>query len=423
MDENKLRCVVGSVDHGKPATIRFYGRVDEYSSKTFNEEFLWLQDVIRPSKITVSINSEGGSVLSGMGTYSIIQNCPIPVDTIVEGIAASMGSILWAAGDQGYMRDYSILMIHNPFVCGDMEDGDAPVVDAFRKQIEMVYMKRFGLSQDRVREIMDGDQGCDGTYFDAQKAVEAGILPADHVLETPRQVRDAIYGMVAELSDAASMRVAFQNVLNVTSLDGIAKPTIGNGTINNQITDNSDLKTMEEKDLKFNSIRAQLGMEESTDVSVVIGRVNDLLGVEAKLKETQAALNDMKIQKEGLDAQLDNVKGELADVKGELQGYKDAEKAQRDAAIEAFVDAAIADGKINAEAKGKWIEMSQMNFDMVQDTLNSIASREKISVAIASDASNVENAKSGMTDAEAELQKKVADVVGKDFKFNKLADL
>lgn len=44
------------------------------------------------------------------GTFSIIQQCPIEVETIVEGLAASMASVLWAAGTRSYMRDYSILI-------------------------------------------------------------------------------------------------------------------------------------------------------------------------------------------------------------------------------------------------------------------------------------------------------------------------
>lgn len=117
MKTEKFKYVVGETKPNEPAYMRMYGRIDEYSARNFNDEFLWLQDYVKPSKIVISINSEGGSVLHGMGTYSIIQNSPIETETIVEGLAASMGSVLWAAGTRAYMRDYSILMIHNPFLC------------------------------------------------------------------------------------------------------------------------------------------------------------------------------------------------------------------------------------------------------------------------------------------------------------------
>ena len=77
--------------------------------------FLWVESYIKPSKIRVLINSSGGSVLYGMSIFSVIRNSSIPTECINEGLAASMGSIVWAAGDKSLMRDYAILMIHNPF--------------------------------------------------------------------------------------------------------------------------------------------------------------------------------------------------------------------------------------------------------------------------------------------------------------------
>ena len=144
------------------------------------------------------------------------------------------------------------------------------------------------------------------------------------------------------------------------------------------------------------------------------------MDAEKKVKDIQNSFNELKIQKEGVDAQLSNVKNELEDVKNELKVYKDAEVAKRNEEIEAFIENAISDGKIDAGAKEKWVEMSQSNFEVVQDTLNSIPKREKISEKIASDEANVKNAKEDMTDAEKELSIKVEAAVGKDFEFKKL---
>ena len=116
MDAENLKYVVGKAEEGQPAIIRFFSAVDEYSVRCFNDEFLWLQDYVKPSKIIVMINSEGGSVLYGMSTFSVIRSCPIEVDCVIEGIAASMASVIWAAGDNLYMHDYSLLMIHNPSI-------------------------------------------------------------------------------------------------------------------------------------------------------------------------------------------------------------------------------------------------------------------------------------------------------------------
>mgnify|MGYP001718348968 CR=1 FL=1 len=130
---NTLQYVVGEAKAGQPAVIRFFGRVTEETTSRFNDEFDFLENIIRPSCIRVLINSEGGSVLYGMSTYSTIANATVDTECIIEGVAASMASIIWAAGKRSLMRDYAILMIHNPMLPDD--DGGEPsdMVTAFTK--------------------------------------------------------------------------------------------------------------------------------------------------------------------------------------------------------------------------------------------------------------------------------------------------
>jgi ATP-dependent protease ClpP protease subunit len=450
MKTEQFKYVVGEANSGEPAYMRFYGRIDEYSARNFNDEFLWLQDYVKPSKIIISINSEGGSVLHGMGTYSIIQNSPIETETIIEGLAASMGSVLWAAGTRSYMRDYSILMIHNPFLASDKcktqdkckpEDGCKPkckckpkcedddeedddddnrqMIEAFRKQIETIYTKRFGLSQDKVREIMEGKKGCDGTYFDAKQAVKAGIIPASNVIKTSKQVCTKVKNQIEGLVEASEIQEMMASIN--AELCGI-KPLENASSIpnKNQIQNFNSQAKMNEQEIAFGSVCAQLGLETTAGIADVVNSINALKETAKKLTDIQGAYDALKIQKEGLDAQLTNVKDELTTVKAELQTYKDAEKAQHDAEIAQFVDTAIADGKIKAEAKSMWVEMAQTNFEMVKNTLNSIDKQEKISEKIATNPANVQDAANGMTEAEKRMQAAVAEIVGADFQFNTL---
>ena len=66
------------------------------------------------------------------------------------------------------MRDYAILMIHNPMLPDD--DGGEPsdMVTAFTKQIETIYRETVRPESGACAGIMDGQAGKDGTYFDAQ---------------------------------------------------------------------------------------------------------------------------------------------------------------------------------------------------------------------------------------------------------------
>ena len=131
---------------GEVATLRFYGKITETSAAHFNEEFDYAESC-SPSLIRVLINSEGGSVLHGMSIYSTIRNSRIPTECINEGMAASMGSVLWAAGERSLMRDYAILMIHNPFLPSAEDERANDMVTAFTLQIRTIYRKRFGLTE------------------------------------------------------------------------------------------------------------------------------------------------------------------------------------------------------------------------------------------------------------------------------------
>lgn len=421
MKTDELKYVVGEAQEAKPVYMRFYGRINEESTRQFNDEFLWVQDYVKPSKIVISINSEGGSVLYGMGTFSIIQQCPIEVETIIEGMAASMASVLWAAGTRSYMRDYSILMIHNPFVREENASPDSEqIVKAFQKQIETVYHKRFGLTKEKIREIMDGKEGCDGTYFDARSAVSAGILPADHVLKTSKQVCTKVKNQIEGVVEAGALQKIMASIN--AELEDFKPLDVSDSIPNqNQINNSNSKETMDkEQEFAFGSVCAQLGLEKDSEVSTVITRIDALKNAEKKAREIQASYDSLKIQKEGVDAQLTNVQNELTTVKEELQNYKDAEEAQHKADIEQFVENAISEGKISPNAKSKWVEMAANNFEMVQETLNSIPKRDKISTEIANDPANVENAKNQITEAEKKMAKAVEAVVGPDFKFRTL---
>ena len=85
MDTEKFKNIVGEAKNGGIATIRFFGKVTEDSTTQFNYEFDYLENVVRPSLIRVLINSEGGSVLYGMGTYSTIQRVWPPLWVRLSG--------------------------------------------------------------------------------------------------------------------------------------------------------------------------------------------------------------------------------------------------------------------------------------------------------------------------------------------------
>lgn len=418
MDVNKLKYVVGKADKNEPAIIRFFGPVDSYTTQCFNEEFLWLQNCVQPSKIIVLINSDGGSIMYGMSTFSIIQSCPIEVDCVIEGIAASMGSVIWAAGDNLYMHDYSILMIHNPFIY-DMDSDDESIknmINAFKGQLETIYQKRFGLSKDEVKRIMDGEGEADGTYFNAEEAVKAGILPSNNILKTSKQVRDKVKNQIEGITSASSLRDIMASMTEELNENKLIEKLVAIHSQNEQ--NFQEHKIMENKEnVSFGAVCAQLGFSSDVPVANVSNRITDLLKAESDLQEVKSQLSEMQIKYQGKEAEVKNISDELAEVKASLQKYQDAEKAALEAEIDNTVQAAIEAGKIEESAKESWIAMANTNFEMVKATLASIPCREKISQEIANDTENISHVQDAMKTAEEKMAEKVEAVVGKiDFK-------
>lgn len=426
MEEKEFKHIVGQAIENKPAVIRFYGPVNSETTACFNNEFLWLQNYVRPSKILVLINSEGGSVVAGMSTFSVIQSCPIETHCVIEGIAASMGSIVWAAGSKLFMHDYSILMIHNPFINSEdtQDETTQNMLKAFRGQLETIYQKRFGIDKAKVREIMDGDGNADGTYLSAKEAVKAGILPAKNVIHTSEAVRADIKSKLEGVESATSIRDIMAAIADEVEENKLIEKTLAILEQNKQ--NNQYQQVMNEKELTFDSVSAQLGIAKDAPVASVPARIAELIKAEKELADVkaqrdsvQAELDQLKIQHKGKEAEVANLTDKLTDVEGKLKTYQDAEAAEKAARIEDMVDAAIKDGKISADSKTEWVAMAQSNFTMVEKTLAAIAPREVISKEIADDTANIADAKNSMTTAEKEVEAKLKEAIGSEFKFRK----
>lgn len=417
MEAKDLKLIVGAAKPEEPAVIRLFGEINATNVQAFINEFLFLQNEVKPSKIAVLINSEGGSVVDGMSAYSTIANSPIATDCVVEGIAASMGSIIWAAGDNLYMHDYSLLMIHNPFCAyRDTEDPTTQAtVAAFKKQISTIYEKRFRMSRDTVAAIMDGENGADGTFFTARAAVKAGILPKGNIISTAPIIKSEMEELTQKASAAHGM-AEMGEIVKAIAAKLECVPDV-KADIQEDIKDKPNRKKkMAENEMLYGAVAAQLGLQSDAPVSAVAERVSQLLKAESLLEDANANLTQTEIKLQGKTAELKNAAERLAEVENLLKKYQDAEEAARNAEMGAVIDAAVKAGKIADEAKASWMELAKKDFEMVKATLESIQGSVKISEEIATDADNVKDAQAAMTEAEDLMRKKVAEVVGKDMK-------
>lgn len=97
--------------------IRLDGQVDGGMAAVFQAAVMLLTSDNNPKKdqpIQVIINSPGGSVFDGLAMYDLMRSVDVEIQTVVSGMAASMGSILLCAGDKRAATPSAQVMIHQP---------------------------------------------------------------------------------------------------------------------------------------------------------------------------------------------------------------------------------------------------------------------------------------------------------------------
>lgn len=143
---------------------------EETSATSFRDALKELGDV---STINLSINSGGGSVFDGIAIYNMLKSHKATVNVYVEGLAASIASVIAMAGDTITMRSGSMMMVHMPWTLsqGNAEEmrKTADTLEKTGDSIVDIYSERTGISSDDIRNIMS-----DETWLSAEEAVEQG---------------------------------------------------------------------------------------------------------------------------------------------------------------------------------------------------------------------------------------------------------
>lgn len=155
---------------------------------TAQDFYSQLRSLGKVSEIRLSISSNGGDVSTGFAIYNMLNRHPAAKVVTVEGIAASMASVIAMSGDTVKMPSNAMLMIHNPWgsVAGKGEEiisfGEALKVMA--RNIANTYRVRTGLGIAEIRKMMNYE-----TWLSAAEAVAMGF--AD-IIEKPQKAEASI---------------------------------------------------------------------------------------------------------------------------------------------------------------------------------------------------------------------------------------
>jgi ATP-dependent Clp endopeptidase proteolytic subunit ClpP len=246
------------------------------------------------SPINLHINCVGGDVFDGMAIYNILKKRTATTTVYIEGIAASMGSVIALAADKVVMAENSLFMIHNAWGGANGEAKDmiktATLLNKISDEIADIYMKKTNLSYDEVKGMMDEE-----TWLNAEEALDLGFIDS--------------------ISDAIKIAAKY----NVSKFKNITSEEI-----KNKLSINLKSKTMTEElkkwfNGKIEDIIARVKSDDSNvdaEVAVTISDEAEILNkfsdLEGKTTELSGSITDLEGEKETLTEEVERLNALLS---------------------------------------------------------------------------------------------------------------
>ncbi|KAM3242407.1 hypothetical protein ACQJBY_054832 [Aegilops geniculata] len=166
----------------KERIVCIHGPIADETASLVVAQLLFLESENPLKPISLYINSPGGVVTAGLAIYDTMQYIRCPVNTICIGQAASMGSLLLAAGARGERRALpnARVMIHQPSGGAQGQATDIAIqakeILKLRDRLNKIYAKHTGQNIDKIEQCMERD-----LFMDPEEAREWGLI--DEVIE------------------------------------------------------------------------------------------------------------------------------------------------------------------------------------------------------------------------------------------------
>ena len=159
--------------------ILIYEDIDEFwgvGAETFRSDLFSFGG----SDVSVKINSRGGDVFEGLAMFNAMRDYAGHITTQIDGLAASIASIVALGGDEVIAHESTHVMIHDPwtFAMGSASDlrKTADVLDKIGETLARIYQQKSGKDLDEIKTLMN-----DETWFSASEAKDFGLI--DEVIE------------------------------------------------------------------------------------------------------------------------------------------------------------------------------------------------------------------------------------------------
>ena len=210
-------------DEAEALSIKIYDEIGDdgwgggITTETINEQLQNAND----KPLNIYINSYGGEVFEGFAIYNTLKNYKGYKTVYVDGIAASIASVIAMCGNKVVMNKASMLMIHNAsgLAYGNADEMKKVVnaLEQINEVIRGVYMAKTGMDEDTIKNLMDNE-----TYLKPQEALDYGFI--DEILEEEKQIDNtAMTNLMDSFTNRINQLREIKNIcLETPTQDGVS---------------------------------------------------------------------------------------------------------------------------------------------------------------------------------------------------------
>lgn len=188
------------VKEDQTADIYIYDEIGGWgiSARRFTEDLISLGNL---SHINLHIHSPGGEVFDGIAIYNQLKNHSATITVYIDGLAASMASVIAMVGDTVIMPKNAMMMIHKPWGVswGDANDMReyADLLDKLENVLIPAYVAKTGKTTEEITAMLEQE-----TWLDGDECVEHGF--ADKVIEPVKAMASLTSKRIEEFSSMPS---------------------------------------------------------------------------------------------------------------------------------------------------------------------------------------------------------------------------
>ena len=273
---------------------------DEIGSYGVNaQSFIEEIKAYRKKPMNLHINCVGGDVFDGMAIYNVIKKRTAETTVYIEGIAASMGSVIALAADNVVIAENSLFMIHNAWggAMGEASEmrKTANLLEKISNEIADIYVKKTKLPYDKVKDMMDEE-----TWLNADEALELGFVDS---------ISDAI--KVAAKYDVSKFKnITNEEIVNKLNVNLKSKKMTDElkNWFNNKVDDIIARVKSEKSENK--------GVDSNKEVEITIADeaqvLNKLVDFETKVTELNGSIAELEGEKATLTEEVERLNALLS---------------------------------------------------------------------------------------------------------------